>query len=309
MTMHAVGTVSVVIVSFRDEPLLAACLGGLARCRAASDGRLIREVLVVDNGGALPPYFAMLTDVRVLSLASAIPYAAALNRGVAACAPESPFIWILDSDQIPAPGVVEELWRQLLQNPELAAVGPRQVSPRGNALAAYGYFPRAITQAWELVPSRVRTQVDRRLRRGDLLPVDYLPMGGMLIRRLAVPQGTALLNEGWSWGNHDLDLCYRWYQAGWQVGVTEAVALVHDINSPMKPEIGDRFVIGQVSLIRWAGAKLTGRQSVSFRVLFATRLLVQAITLGLVGRRSESASRLHALREAWPWLITRGKIR
>lgn len=303
-------SVSVVIVSFRDEPLLAACLAGLARCLATSEGGVIREIILVDNGAGLTLGFAMPDEVRILAVAPAIPYASAINRGMVACSPDSQFIWVLDSDQVPEAGILSELLRCLKLDPQLAAIGPRQISPQGRALASYGYFPQSLTQVWELVPLRFRTRIDRYLRGPrDIAFVDYIPMGGMLMRREALPTGLRVLDERWAWGNHDLDLCYRWYRADWKVGVTDAASLVHDIDSPLKPNIGDRFAIGQISLARWVVTQHAGQPPVSIRILFAVRLLVQALAFFVVGRKRESASRLQALRESWHWLTIRRHAR
>lgn len=152
--------VSVVIPAWNSERTLARCLAAVAPQLRPGD-----EVLVVDDdsqddtvalayrvGECFPS-----ETLRVIRLSSRRGPAAARNRGVLAA--KAPYIWLLDSDAVPAPGWLATLLPYFLRDSRL--------------VAAYGRYTHEHAQHcrwWQPIFVEAQARHEQRYQVDRLLP-------------------------------------------------------------------------------------------------------------------------------------------
>jgi alpha-1,3-rhamnosyl/mannosyltransferase len=236
------------VISYNDATLLLRCLDGITKLDESIG------ILIIDNGSNPPVQVNHEGPhaVRVIRLKGRASYAAALNLGLETLQTEYEYIWVLDSDQVPSQDTLCQLITDISPK-SVGGVGALQVDPTGRPLFSGGRFPSAIAHLYDCA-------IGPGLRRSKGLRfVDFLPMGGMLIRSEALSRLPYKVDEESVWGSHDLDLCFRLKALGWAFVLDTSVSIQHDIDSPLKPQIGDRLAMGVRSLMWWA-SKSRGRK-------------------------------------------------
>jgi N-acetylglucosaminyl-diphospho-decaprenol L-rhamnosyltransferase len=221
--------VDVVIVSHRSRDLLRDCLLSL---RAHAPSRPTR-VHVVDNAsedGTVEMLLADFPDVVLTPNAENLGFSAANNLAIRAGSGE--YVLALNPDSRLSPGALDRLLDLMDAHPEIGIAGPRLERVNGTLdHAAKRSFPTPLSALGHFTgvgrlgrgPSRLRAYRAPDVQSG---PVDAVNGAFMLMRRRALEE-VGLFDEGYWMYMEDLDLCYRFAQAGWLTWYEPSVTVTH----------------------------------------------------------------------------------
>ena len=227
--MSAAADLDVVIVSWRCEALLRHCLASL-HDHPAEVATRVRVVDNASNDGTAEMVAAEFPEVELTVNTENLGFSAANN--VALRRSEADYVLVLNPDTRLTGGALDALLGLLAAKPEVGICGPRLERPDGSfdhasrrsfptPLSALGHFS-GIGRRLDFGPLAAYRAPD--VERG---PVDAVNGAFMLIRRAALDQ-VGLFDEGYWMYMEDLDLCYRFKQAGWQVWFEPGVTVVHE---------------------------------------------------------------------------------
>jgi GT2 family glycosyltransferase len=218
----------VAIVSYRCKELLRDCLRSLRDHPPSGGGR----VCLVDNasGDGTPEMIRHeFPEVRLTVAPKNLGFAAASN--VAIRTGDAPYVLCLNPDTRVTPGALDGLLDLMEEHPEVGISGCRLELEDGTFdWAAKRSFPTPLSALGHF------TGVGRRRDSGALAayrapevesgPVDAVNGAFMLIRRSALDR-VGLFDEGFWMYMEDLDLCYRFAEAGWITWYEPALTVVH----------------------------------------------------------------------------------
>jgi GT2 family glycosyltransferase len=217
--------VDVVIVSFRSRELLRRCLLPLV---AAPD----LAIIVIDNAsgdGTAEMVAAEFPDVALKASQENLGFARATNLGIQAGA--APYVLALNPDTQVEPDDLAKLVSLMESRPEIGVCGPRLVQPDGTLdHAGRRSFPTILSSLGHFSGIGRRRKSGRlaayRAPEVDAGPVDAVNGAFMLIRRSALAE-IGLFDEGYWMYMEDLDLCYRFAEAGWLTWYEPSVSAMH----------------------------------------------------------------------------------
>jgi hypothetical protein len=227
-------TLDVVIVTARGSlPYVGACLDSL---HAHQPSRGEMHVHVVDNSSGDGTVDAIRADhpwVTVTELNRNAGFAAANNVAFrAGCAP---YCLVLNPDTEMRPGALDLLIELMERHPQAAAVGCRLAARDGTAdhnakrafptpLAAFAHF----TGLSRFGPLRTWFGVYdiKEIPDDGAGPVDAVSGACMLVRRAALEE-VGVFDEGYWMYGEDLDWCYRFHRAGWEVRYDGSASIYH----------------------------------------------------------------------------------
>jgi N-acetylglucosaminyl-diphospho-decaprenol L-rhamnosyltransferase len=222
----------VIVVSYRCEGLLRDCLQSL---RDNPPDRPM-SVHVVDNASGDGTAEMVAREFGEFTLTvnpSNLGFSAANNLAIRAG--EAPYMLALNPDTRVTEGALERLCALLDERSEVGICGPRLELEDGSFdHAAKRSFPTPISALGHF------TGLGRRQRAGGRLaqyratelaedaagPVDAVNGAFMLMRRAALDQ-VGLFDEGYWMYMEDLDLCYRFKEAGWVVWYEPSATVIH----------------------------------------------------------------------------------
>src|SRR3954453_16402863 len=211
----------VVIVSYRCRELLRVCLDSLLG-EGHPSGAL--AVTVVDNASG--DGTAELVDdaypaVRLVASPQNLGFATATNLGIRLGT--APYALALNPDtRIPA-GTLDALLALMEERPEIGIAGCRLERPDGRLdHAATRDFPTPLSALSHFTRTGRGYAADPA-RSG---PTDAVNGAFMLLRRAALEE-VGLFDEGYWMYMEDLDLCYRFAQAGWTIWYEPSATVVH----------------------------------------------------------------------------------
>jgi N-acetylglucosaminyl-diphospho-decaprenol L-rhamnosyltransferase len=219
----------VVIVSYRSRELLRDCLASLRR----HPPRRPLRVIVVDNAsgdGSAELVAAEFPEVTLERSGRNLGFAAATNLGMRLG--EAPYVLALNPDTRVEPEALEAVARVLDSRPEVAVAGCRLVREDGSLdHAAKRSFPTPLSALGHFSGIGRRERAPRalgayRAPEVDAGAVDAVNGAFMLMRREALDE-VGLFDEGYWMYMEDLDLCYRFQQAGWTTWYEPSVTVVH----------------------------------------------------------------------------------
>ena len=232
----------VVIVAWRCEDLLRRCLASLRDHPAAVPTR----IHVVDNAsgdGTAEMVAAEFPEVALTENAENLGFSAANN--IVLRRSDADYVLVLNPDTRLTEGALDALLRELGARPEVGICGPRLTLPDGSFdHASRRSFPTPLSALGHF------SGVGRRLGSGPLAayrapdvergPVDAVNGAFMLIRRAALDE-VGLFDEGYWMYMEDLDLCYRFKQAGWEIWFEPGVTVVHEKAGTTGPQRSPRL--------------------------------------------------------------------
>jgi hypothetical protein len=226
--MNANGGLDVGIVAYRSRDLLRDCLASL---RAYPPSRPL-HVVVVDNDSrdGTAELVRELPDVELVEAGANIGFSAATNRALERSS--TPYFLALNPDTRVRDGVLDALLALMDEHAEIGICGCRLEREDGTFdHAAKRSFPTPVGALAHFTGVGRRAQAPATLaqyraphiERG---PVDAVSGAFMLIRRRALDEVGAF-DEGYWLYMEDVDLCYRFAQAGWTVWYEPSVAVTH----------------------------------------------------------------------------------
>lgn len=298
--MKAPSALDIVIVSYRCESLLRSCLTSLREhppLRAMS-------VHVIDNDprdGTADMVAREFPDVKLTRAARNLGFSAASNIGIGAGSGD--YVLILNPDTRMAAGALDSLLDLMDHRPEIGISGPRLQRDDGRPdhaakrsfptpLSALAYFTGAARFSRSNAALGAYTAPDV-----EAGPVDAVNGAFMLIRREALEQVGAF-DEGYWMYMEDLDLCYRFAEAGWVTWYEPTVTVHHMKAGSSGPHRSFRlnraFHYGMYRFYRkHYAAKRSPLVNVAVYAGIALKLCVSALrsaaaraTAGLRGRRA-----------------------
>ena len=228
MLVAARPLLDVVIVSYRCKGLLRHCLSSL-RDHPPRGGMTVR---VVDNASGDDTAEMVRRDFPEVSLTVApknLGFGAASN--VAIGAGSAPYVLCLNPDTRVTPGSLDRLLDLMEERIKVGISGCRLELEDGSfdyaakrsfptPLSALGHFTGLGRQRdWGALAAYRAPEVESG-------PVDAVNGAFMLIRRSALDE-VGLFDEGYWMYMEDLDLCYRFAEAGWVTWYEPSVTVIH----------------------------------------------------------------------------------
>jgi N-acetylglucosaminyl-diphospho-decaprenol L-rhamnosyltransferase len=222
------GGLDVVIVSYRCRNLLQDCLSSLHKHRPS---RPIR-IGVVDNAsndGTVEMVRASFPDVELTAAVRNHGFAAANNFAIRRG--HGDYVLALNPDTRMLPGTLDHMLALMDDHTDIGIAGCRLELEDGSLdHAAKRSFPTPVSALGHF------TGIGRRMAKGRLADyrapsvdrgrVDAVNGAFMLMRRRALDE-VGVFDEGYWLYMEDLDLCYRFAQAGWVVWYEPAVSVIH----------------------------------------------------------------------------------
>jgi N-acetylglucosaminyl-diphospho-decaprenol L-rhamnosyltransferase len=219
----------VVIVSYRSRELLAACLFSLRECPPRHGAR----IWVVDNAsrdGTSEMVESQFPEVQLVTSDSNLGFAAANNLAIRRG--DAPYVLALNPDTRITPGALDHMLELMRRDSAIGIAGCRLELDDGTFdHAARRSFPTPLGALGHFTGIGRRRDAPRWLaqyrspsvERG---PVDAVNGAFMLMRRKALDE-VGLFDEGYWLYMEDLDLCYRFAQAGWITWYEPSVTVIH----------------------------------------------------------------------------------
>jgi N-acetylglucosaminyl-diphospho-decaprenol L-rhamnosyltransferase len=220
---------SIVIVSWNTRDLLAQCLASVYVCPPVGEF----EVLVVDNAssdGSAQMVQEQFPQVRLFQNAKNVGFARANNQALAHC--QGHYVLLLNSDTQVPPGSVEKTVQFMDEHPRAGIAGVRILNPDGTFQASYTPFPTLWREF--LVLSGLGRWLIRpnfpshgpQIEQGAQTIKGYVEGAYLMARREAVGQVGGLDEHIFMYAE-DVDWCYRFHQAGWEVWYLPQTPIIH----------------------------------------------------------------------------------
>jgi N-acetylglucosaminyl-diphospho-decaprenol L-rhamnosyltransferase len=224
-----VPALDVVIVSFRSRDLLRACLTSIRAHPPASGAR----IWIVDNAsrdGTPEMVRSELPDAELIVSETNLGFAVANNLAIRRG--RAPYVLALNPDTRLTEGALDRLIRLMETNSTIGIAGCRlELEDGAFDHAARRSFPTPMGAMGHFTGLGRRSNAPRRLaqyRAPSVAsgPVDAVNGAFMLMRRRALDE-VGLFDEGYWMYMEDLDLCYRFAQAGWTTWYEPSVSVLH----------------------------------------------------------------------------------
>jgi N-acetylglucosaminyl-diphospho-decaprenol L-rhamnosyltransferase len=228
-TVSPSAILDIAIVAYRCRDLLRACLESV-RAHPASGGL---RTFVVDNAsadGTVEMVERDFAEVELIAAESNLGFSAANNLAIQRG--RAPYVLALNPDTRLRAGVLDYLIDLMETHPEVGICGCRLELEDGTFdHAARRSFPTPLGALAHF------TGIGRRARAPAALtqyrapsveagPVDAVNGAFMLMRRSALDE-VGLFDEGYWMYMEDLDLCYRFAQAGWLTWYEPSMTVTH----------------------------------------------------------------------------------
>ncbi len=214
-------TVSIVIVNWNTRALLADCLRAIEGAAAG----LRVETIVVDNGssdGSLEMLRSTFPWVRLIEAGDNLGFARANNLGIRAA--QGRYLFLLNSDTVPAAGSITALVAFAEEQPRAGIVAPRLVYPDGSDQPSWAAFP-TLGAEMRGVNVRLRRPLPNRAGR-PAFTTDWITGAALLCRR-EMFDDIGLFDEAFFMYSEETDLCLRARRKGWLVCMVDDVTVVH----------------------------------------------------------------------------------
>lgn len=220
----------IVIVSYRCREHIRACLEALEEHKPDD---VPTEIWVVDNAshdGTVEIVRSDFPSIHTIERSSNDGFAVASNLGIHQG--HSRYVLMLNPDTRIVPGALDQLLRFMDDHSEVGICGCRLMGDDGVLEpAAKRAFPTITGALGYFLGIARHRRAPRRLaqyRAPDVEagPVDAICGAFMLIRRSAL-EAVGLFDEGYWMYQEDMDLCYRFHEAGWTIWYEPSVTVWH----------------------------------------------------------------------------------
>ena len=236
--------VAVVVVTYNAMPWLTRCLESVAGV----------ECVVVDHGS---------TDGSVeAARAAGVTVVEQENRGLAAGwnrglrETEGRYVLILNADAWLLDGALERLVAFADAHPRAAVVGPRLRNPDGTLQRSVRGFPTLWRLATEYLFLRKLAPHSTALNafyaggfdHESVREAEFVMGAVMLVRREAIAE-VGPLDESFFLFSEEVDWCYRFAQAGWEVVFTPEAEAVHVGGASHGGRLFDQQLLGHLRFL------------------------------------------------------------
>jgi N-acetylglucosaminyl-diphospho-decaprenol L-rhamnosyltransferase len=227
--MQEAPTLDVVIVAYRSRELLHECLASVQRFPPD----VPTTVYVVDNDsrdGTVELVRDRFPDVHLIANAANAGFSAANNQAIR-CG-SGAYVLALNPDTRVTEGALQRLVALMAERPEIGIAGCRLELEDGSLdHAAKRSFPTPLSALGHFAGVGRRPGARGRIAAYhapgiDSGPVDAVNGAFMLMRRKAL-EHVGLFDQGYWMYMEDLDLCYRFRQAGWTTWYEPSATVVH----------------------------------------------------------------------------------
>ncbi len=220
---------SIIIVNWNTSDLLSQCLQSLqSTVREASF-----EVWVVDNASSddsVDMVRASFPQAHVIANAENVGFVRANNQAIARC--QGRYVLLLNSDTLALPGSLDQAVQFMDQHPRAGLAGVRLINADESFQASFTPFPNLWREflilsglgRWLFRPSF--PSYGPQLEDGDQQIAGYVEGAFMLARREAVQQIGGLDERIFMYAE-DVDWCYRFYRAGWEIWYLPQAPIIH----------------------------------------------------------------------------------
>jgi len=236
--------VAVVVVTYNAMPWLTRCLESVAGV----------ECVVVDHGstdGSVEA--ARAAGVTVVEQEN-LGLAAGWNRGLRET--EGRYVLILNADAWLLDGALERLVAFADAHPRAAVVGPRLRNPDGTLQRSVRGFPTLWRLATEYLFLRKLAPHSTALNafyaggfdHESVREAEFVMGAVMLVRREAIAE-VGPLDESFFLFSEEVDWCYRFAQAGWEVVFTPEAEAVHVGGASHGGRLFDQQLLGHLRFL------------------------------------------------------------
>jgi GT2 family glycosyltransferase len=225
----AASLLDVVIVSYRSKGLLRDCLSSLRRHPPSAGAR----IFVVDNAsgdGTVEMVGSEFPEAELIAATTNLGFSKANNLAIQRGS--APYVLALNPDTRLTEGALDRLLSLMEGHPEIGICGCRLELEDGTLdHASKRAFPTPLGALAHFTGIGRRANAPPRLAQYrapavESGPVDAVNGAFMLMRRAALA-AVGLFDEGYWMYMEDLDLCYRFAEAGWTVWYEPSVGVVH----------------------------------------------------------------------------------
>ena len=220
---------SIIIVSWNTRDLLLECL----RSIYDTAGDLDLEIIVVDNAssdGSLAAVRERFSQSRVVANSGNVGFVRANNQALSLC--HGRYVLLLNSDAQVLPGSLEQTVQFMEEHPAAGVAGVRLLNPDGSFQASFTCFPTLWREflilsgfgRWLIRPTF--PSYGPEIEEGAQRIQGYVEGAYLMARREAVDRVGGMDERIFMYAE-DVDWCYRFHQAGWEVWYLPQAPVVH----------------------------------------------------------------------------------
>lgn len=219
---------SIIIVNWNTRDLLIQCLQSLDDTAESEF-----DVWIVDNGssdGSVAAVREQFPHVHLIANSENVGFVRANNQVLARC--QGRYVLLLNSDTEALPNSVDETVEFMETHPNAGILGVRLLNPDRTFQASYTVFPTLWREflilsglgRWLIRPSF--PSYGPQVEVGPQKIVGYMEGAYLMARREAVKQVGGLDERIFMYAE-EVDWCYRFHQAGWEVWYLPQTPIVH----------------------------------------------------------------------------------
>lgn len=237
---------SILICSWNTVDDLRHCLSCLEKVRDEAKF----EVIVIENNSQDQSGEMVESEfpwVRLSRESRNLGFTGGNNRGL--MIRKARHVLLLNSDAFVHAGAISGLIDHLRKNPELGIIGPKLLNEDGSLQYSCRRFPNPLaalfrnTPLGRLFPKNpwTRTYLMQDISHDEPAIVDWVSGAAMLIRGEAMEK-LVELDPRFFMYCEDMDLCWRAWELGWQVGYAPNAVITHKIGTSTS-KVPNRMVL------------------------------------------------------------------
>ena len=220
---------SIIIVNWNTSNLLFQCLESVYE----STGRLNLEVIVVDNAstdGSVEMMRQEFPQVQIIANSKNVGFVRANNQAMANC--QGRYMLLLNSDTRVLYGSLGKVVQSMDAHPRAGIAGVRLLDPDGTFQASFTPFPTLwrefliLSGLGRLLIRPTFPSYGPQIGKGAQRVKGYVE-GAYIMARCEALDQIGGLDERIFMYAEDVDWCYRFYQAGWEVWYLPQAPVIH----------------------------------------------------------------------------------
>jgi GT2 family glycosyltransferase len=212
---------SIIIVNFKNPPLLRLCLKSLSEIL---DPGFKHEILVVDISSSIETrnVVSEFPKTRLLPFKNNIGYTKGVNEGIKSSNGDA--FLILNSDIIVLKNSVEDLYRYLRNDKSIAMIGPQLLNFDGTPQDSFFRFPSPLTLIYRRTfigrlpfgKKNINSFLMRDAGYLKIHPADWLMGSALMVAKEAIDR-TGLMDESMFLYMSDIDWPLRFWENGYKI--------------------------------------------------------------------------------------------